>query len=85
MPRWIFLATTKPSLTILGVGIIAVYYICKKRSAKIYRLARNRGKTKDTPGYNAVPVYTVDRDGVCMKEDNSTQHEEDSVVLTGVK
>ena len=48
VPRWIYLATTIPTLTILKVGIIAVYYKCKKRSAKIYRLARNRGKTRDT-------------------------------------
>ena len=39
----------------------------------------------ETPWYNAVPVYTGDRDDVYMEEDNSTQHEEDSVVLTGVK
>ena len=39
----------------------------------------------ETPGYSAVPVYTGDRDDVYMEEDNSTQHEEDSVVLTGVK
>ena len=51
----------------------------------IYRLARNIGKTVETPGYNAVPVYTGDRDDVYMEEDNSTQHEEDSVVLTGLK
>ena len=46
-PRWIYLATTVPTLT------IAVYYKCKKnrcrkRSAKIYRLARNRGRTIQT-------------------------------------
>ena len=74
-----------PTLTILGVGIIHVYYKCKKRSAQIYRLVRNRGKTMDTPGYNAVPVYSGDRDDVYMEVNNSTQHEEDSVVLTGVK
>ena len=38
----------------------------------------------ETPGYNAVPVYTGDRDDVHIVEDNSTQHE-DSVVLIGVK
>ena len=32
-----------------------------------------------------MPVYIGDRDYVYMEEDNSTQHEEDSVVLTGVK
>ena len=32
-----------------------------------------------------MPVYIGDRDDVYMEEDNSTQHEEDSVVLTGVK
>ena len=37
-----------------------------------------------TTGYNAVPVYTGDRGDVYMEEDNSTQHEEDSVALTGV-
>ena len=67
------------------MAIIAVYYKCEERSATIYRLARNRGKTMDTPWYNAVPVYTGDRDDVCMEEDNSTQHEEGSVVITGVK
>ena len=67
------------------MGIIAVYYKCKKIFAKIYRLARNRGKTMETAGYNAVPVYSMDRDDVYMEKDNSTQHEEDSVVLTGVK
>ena len=84
MPRWKYLATTIPTLTILGVGIIPFYYKCKKRPAKIYRLSRNRGKTAKTPGYNAVPVNTWDRDDVYMEGDNSTQHEEDSVVLTGV-
>ena len=39
----------------------------------------------ETPGYNGVPVCTGDRDDIYMEEDNSTQHEEDSVVLTGVK
>ena len=38
-----------------------------------------------TPWHNAVPVFTGDRDDVCMEEDNSRQHEEDSVALTGVK
>ena len=38
-----------------------------------------------TPRYNAVPVYTGERDDVYMEVDNSTQHEENSVVLTGVK
>ena len=42
VPKWIYLATTIPTLTILGVGIIAVFYKCKKKSAKIYRLARKR-------------------------------------------
>ena len=69
--------------------IIAFYYKCKKnkwkkRSAKIYRLARNSGKTMETPGYNAVPVCTGDRDDVYKEEDNSMQHEEDSVGLKGV-
>ena len=85
VPRRIYLATAIPTLSILGLGIIAVYYKYKKRSAKIYRLARNRDKTMETPGYNAVPVCTGDRDDVYMEDDNSTQHEEDSVVLTGVK
>ena len=85
MLRWIYLATTVPTLTILGVGIIAIYYKCKKRSAKIHRLARNRGKTIETPGYNAVPVYNGDRDDVYMEEDISMQHEEDSFLPTGVK
>ena len=67
------------------MGIIAVFYKCKKRSAKIYRLARNRSKTMETPGYNAVPVCTGDRDDVYMEEDNSMQHEEDLVILTSVK
>ena len=39
----------------------------------------------ETPGYNSVPVYTGDRDDVYMEEDYSMQHEQDSVVLTGVK
>ena len=79
------LATAIPTLTILWVRIIAVYYKCKKRSAKIYRLARNRGKTTETPGYNALPVCTGDRDDAYMEEDNSIQYEEDSVVLVGEK
>ena len=85
MPRWIYFTTSISTLTILGVGIIAVYYKCKKRSAKIYRSARNRGKTMETTGYKAVPVCTGDRDDVYMEEDNSMQHEDDSVVVTGVK
>ena len=51
----------------------------------IHRLARNRGETMETPGYNAVPVYIWDRDDIYSEEDNSTQHEEHSVILTGVK
>ena len=39
----------------------------------------------ETPGYNAVPVCPGDRGDVYMEEDNSKQHEEDSVFLTGVK
>ena len=38
-----------------------------------------------TPRYNDVQVYTGDRDDVYMGEDNSTQHEENSFILTGVK
>ena len=74
----------RSTLTILGVGIIAVYCKCEKRS-KIYRLARNRGKTMGTPGYNVVQVCTGNKDDVYTEEDNSTQHEKDSVVLMGVK
>ena len=85
VPRWIYPVTIISKLTILGMGITAVYYKCKKRSAKIYRLARNRGTTMETPGYNAVPVCPGDRDDVYMEEDNCTQHKEDSVVLIGVK
>ena len=39
----------------------------------------------ETPGQNAVPVYTRTRDDVYMKEDNYKQHEKDLCVLTGVK
>ena len=39
----------------------------------------------ETPKYNAVPVRTGDEDDVYMEEDNSTQHEKESVILTGVK
>ena len=39
----------------------------------------------EAPGYNPVPVYNGDRDDVYMEEDNSTQNEDDSVVLIGVK
>ena len=38
-----------------------------------------------TPWHSILQVYTGDRDDVYMEENNSTQHEEDSVVLTGVK
>ena len=81
MPRWIYLATKIPTLTILVFGIIAVYSKCKKRSAKIYRLARKRGKMMEALGYNAVLVCPGDRDDAYMEKANSTQHEEDSVVL----
>ena len=89
MPRWIYLATTIPTLTILGVGIVVVYYKCKKnkcknRSAKIDRLATNRGKTAETSRYNAVLACTGDRNDVYIEEDNPMQHEENSVILTGV-
>ena len=30
MPRWIYLATTIPTLTILGMGIIVDYYKLRK-------------------------------------------------------
>ena len=36
----------------------------EKGSNKIYKLASKRGKTKETPGYNAVPFCTRDRDDV---------------------
>ena len=39
----------------------------------------------EIPRYNAMAVSTGDKDDVYKEEDNSTQHEEDSVVLTGVK
>ena len=39
----------------------------------------------ETPGYNAVPVCIGERDDVYMEEDNSMQHEDNSVVLTHVK
>ena len=44
-----------------------------------------RGITTKTPGYNAVPVCIGDRDVFYMAGDNSMQHEEVSVFLTGVK
>ena len=72
-------------MSYFGVGNIAVYYKCKKRSAKIYRLARNRGKTRDTPRCNAVSACTGDRNDVYMEEGIFTQDGEDSVVLTGMK
>ena len=67
------------------MGITAVYYKCKERSARIYRLARNRGKNNGDTWVQCMPVYTGDRDDVYMEEENSTQHEEDSLVLTDVK
>ena len=67
------------------MGITVVYYKCKKRHAMIFRLARNRGNTMETPGYNTAPVCTGDEDDIYTEEDNSTQHEENSVILTGVK
>ena len=42
-------------------------------------------KTMKTSWYKAVPVYTRDGDDVYMEEDKSTQHEEDSFALAGVK
>ena len=63
--------------------MITLCYKCKKRSARIYSLARNGGKTTETTRYNAVPVSSGDRDGIYMADYNSTQHEDDSV--TGVK
>ena len=39
----------------------------------------------ETPGYNAVPVYTGDTDDVYMEEDNSTWHIRDSLFLTSVQ
>ena len=85
MPKWIYLVTMIPTLTIVGMGTIAVYNKCKKRSAKNYRLTRNRGKTMETSGHNAVPFCTGDKGDVYMEEDNCMQHVEDAVILTGVK
>ena len=39
----------------------------------------------DKPWYNVVPVCTGDRDDAYMEEDNSMQHEEDSVLPIVVK
>ena len=39
----------------------------------------------EAPGYNAVPVCAGDGDAVYMEEDTYIQHEEDSVVLIGLK
>ena len=38
-----------------------------------------------TPGYNAVPVCTEDRDGIYMEEDNSMLHEAKIGPLSGSK
>ena len=57
VPRSIYLVTTIPTLTILGMIIIAVYYKCKKRSGNIYRLASNRGKTRDTWVHCCASLY----------------------------
>ena len=67
------------------MSIVNVRKIDVIGSAKIYRIARNSGKTMQTPGCNAVPVCTGDRDDVYMEDNNSMQHEEDSVVLTGAR
>ena len=87
----IFTAITVISaLTLLGLGLTLVFYKYK-RSAKVsYRLARNRGKTTDTPLlYKAVPVYTGDKDDFFMEEETSTQSAEldetNAVILIGVK
>ena len=90
-PKWIFIAIIVVSaLTLLGLGLTLVFYICK-RSAKVFcRLARNRGKTTEAPVlYKAVSVYTVDKDDVFTEEEISTQFAEldetNTVILTGIK
>ena len=55
-------------LTIAVFGLVSAYftyYYCKRRSAKTsLRLAKDSGKIKKTPVYNAVAVYTWSRDDV---------------------
>ena len=79
------------TLPILGVGVIPVYYKCKKnkckkRSAKIYTLSRNRGKTTETLGTMLCQsIVGTEKMSIWKKIiPNSTWHEEDSVVITGV-
>ena len=48
--EWIFIAVNIISaLTLLGLGLILVFYIYKKTAKVYYRLARNRGKTTEAP------------------------------------
>ena len=60
------------------VSAYFTYYYCKRRSAETsLRLAKNSGKTKKTPVYNAVAVYLQGRDDVSLGDVTSTQPDEE--------
>ena len=68
-------------MTIAVFGLVSayfIYYYYKRRSAKTsHRLAKNSGKTKKTPVYNAVAVYSWSRDDVFLEGVTSTQLDEE--------
>ena len=88
VPRWIYLGTIIPTLTIIGMRSIAVYYKykknkCKKTYAKIYGLARNRGKTTEILG-TMLCHFVLGTEMMSIWK-MIIPHKEDSDVLTGVK
>ena len=85
VPRQIYPATTIPTLTILGVGIIAICYKFKKQSAKIYRLARNRGITMEIPSAMLCQSVLGTKMRSTWKKIIPHSIKKDSVFLKGVK
>ena len=75
---WVY-AIIIMSIAVFGlVSAYFTYYYCKRRSAKrSLRLAKKSGKTKKTPVYNAVAVYSWSRDDVSLEGVTFTQLDEE--------
>ena len=75
---WVY-AIIIMTIAVFGwVSTYFTYYYFKRRSDKTsLRPAKNSGKTKKTPMYNAVAVYSWSRDDISLEGVTSTQLDEE--------